>query len=187
MEFRLILATIFILTKQPNQNPHQAQPVPQCAPGVKMESSCQSGCRHDPSSFYPEQPGFLTRERNMADQPTNGTDIAGSMGSLPATATRCPDTFSAKEMVSPSLRGIFQRLLAVGPSLVGSIVFLIGRDTRVSLTFRKTLAGPCSCPFPEFCSRTKYSRLKSQTKNQIDQTISPKYNQPLWMWMQTTF
>ena len=125
-----------------------------------MESSCQSGCRHDPSSFYPEQPGFLTRERKLSDQPTNGTDIAGSMGSLPATATQCPDTFSAKEMVSPSLRGIF----AVGPSLVGSIVFLIGRDTRVSLTFRKTLAGPCSCPFPEFCSRTKYSRLKSQTK-----------------------
>ena len=106
MEFRLILATIFILTKQPNQNPHQAQPYHCSTPGVKMESSCQSGCRHDPSSFYPEQPGFLTRERKLSDQPTNGTDIAGSMGSLPATATRCPDTFSAKEMVSPSLRGI---------------------------------------------------------------------------------
>ena len=71
MEFRLILATIFILTKQPNQNPHQAQPYHCSTPGVKMESSCQSGCRHDPSSFYPEQPGFLTRERKLSDQPTN--------------------------------------------------------------------------------------------------------------------
>ena len=64
----------------------------------------------------------------------------------------------------PRSEVFFNVWLAVGPSLVGSIVFLIGRDTRVSLTFRKTLAGPCSCPFPEFCSRTKYSRLKSQTK-----------------------
>ena len=178
MEFRLILATIFILTKQPNQNPHQAQPYHCSTMRTRGQKGEQLPVWLPPRSLLVLSGAarfFLTRERKLSDQPTNGTDIAGSMGSLPATATLCPDTFSAKEMVSPSLRGIF----AVGPSLVGSIVFLIGRDTRVSLTFRKTLAGPCSCPFPEFCSRTKYSHLKSQTKNQIDQTISPKYNQPL--------
>ena len=178
MEFRLILATIFILTKQPKSSPSSTLSLLH----TRGQNGEQLPVWLPPRSLLVLSGAarfFLTRERKLSDQPTNGTDIAGSMGSLPATATRCPDTFSAKEMVSPSLRGIFQRLLAVGPSLVGSIVFLIGRDTRVSLTFRKTLAGPCSCPFPEFCSRTKYSRLKSQTKNQFDQTISPKYNQPL--------
>jgi len=38
---------------------------------------------------------------------------------------------------------------------------LVHRDTRVSLTFRKTFKGPCSCPFPEFCDRSSYSRDQS--------------------------
>jgi len=39
---------------------------------------------------------------------------------------------------------------------------LAHRDTRVSLTFRKTFRGPCSCPYPEFCDRSKYSQLEKQ-------------------------
>jgi len=38
---------------------------------------------------------------------------------------------------------------------------LAHRDTRVSLTFRKTFKGPCSCPYPEFCDRSKYSEEQS--------------------------
>jgi len=35
---------------------------------------------------------------------------------------------------------------------------LAHRDTRVSLTFRKTFKGPCSCPYPEYCDRASYSK-----------------------------
>jgi len=38
---------------------------------------------------------------------------------------------------------------------------LAHRDTRVSLTFRKTFRGPCSCPYPEYCDRSKYSQNES--------------------------
>ena len=147
-----------------------------------MESSCQSGCRHDPSSFYPEQPGLLTRERKLSDQLTNqpmAQILLEAWDHSPPLRHGARTHSRPRRWSHPRSEVFFNVWLAVGPSLVGSIVFLIGRDTRVSLTFRKTLAGPCSCPFPEFCSRTKYSRLKSQTKNQIDQTISPKFNQPL--------
>jgi len=38
---------------------------------------------------------------------------------------------------------------------------LAHRDTRVSLTYRKTFRGPCSCPYPEFCDRSNYCEKKS--------------------------
>lgn len=45
---------------------------------------------------------------------------------------------------------------------------LAHRDTRVSLTFRKTFKGPCSCPYPEFCDRSNYCEKQSSGLNKAD-------------------
>ena len=41
----------------------------------------------------------------------------------------------------------------VSPASPSQGLTLVNRGLRVSLTFRKTITEPCSCPYPEYCDR----------------------------------
>jgi len=53
---------------------------------------------------------------------------------------------------------------------------LATRDTRVSLTFRKTFKGPCSCPYPAHCDRDKHTTDYSESQGESSNNGSDLLN-----------
>jgi len=75
----------------------------------------------------------------------------------------------------------------------GEGLTLAHRDTRVSLTFRRTLTGPCSCPYPAHCDRVtrapsptaplleriaeRAAQLESQLVHQVYEEIAGHFSE----------
>lgn len=88
--------------------------------------------------------------------------------------------------------GITPRHMDTVPSWVlgddGEGLTLARRDVRVSLTFRKTITGPCSCDYPAHCDRQeevemvgagveeRASRMESQLVHQVYEEIASHFS-----------